>query len=89
MQHIVKRKGHSEPYDARKLYASVYASCLAVHEPAGTAEIIASQVSKEMDSWLADKHEVTSNDIRRQAAQTLRTINPHAAYILLHHRVIW
>ena len=89
MQHIVKRKGHTEPFDERKVYASVYAACQAVREPAGSAELIAEKVVQDINSWIAKKHEVTANDIRRQASQHLQAYNPDAAYIFLHHRVVW
>mgnify|MGYP000144331377 CR=1 FL=1 len=89
MQHIVKRGGHSEPYDVRKLYASVYAACLSVREHPGSAELIAEAVCKSVEKWLAQKHEVTSNDIRINAAKHLKTINPDAGHIYLNHRVIW
>lgn len=89
MQHIVKRAGHSEDYDSRKVYASIYAACLSVHEPAGSAEVISSEVVNLLEQWLARKHQVTANDIRLQAAKHLQVINPDAAYQYLHHRVIW
>lgn len=89
MQHIVKRAGHSEPYDNRKLYASIYAACLSVREHPGTAELIAQEVTEDVEKWLASKHEVTSNDIRKQASESLKVINPDAGHIYLHHRVIW
>lgn len=89
MNHIVKRAGHSEPYDIRKLYASIYAACLSVREHPGSAELIAEAVTKDFEKWLANKHEVTSNDIRSQAAKHLSSINPDAGHIYLHHRVIW
>ena len=89
MQHIVKRQGHTEPYDERKVYASVYAACVSVREPAGSAELIADKVQKDVNAWIAKKHEVTANDIRRQAAKHLHVYNPDAGYMLLHHRVVW
>ncbi len=89
MKHIVKRAGHNEAYDVRKLYASIYAACLSVREHPGSAELIAEEVVKEVETWLAHKHEVTSNDIRLQAAKHLLVINPDAGHIYTHHRVIW
>lgn len=89
MKHIVKRGKHTEPYDPKKLYASIYAACLSVREHPGSAEVIAAQVVKDFDAWLEKKHEVTSNDIRKQAHDRLQTINPDAAHMYLHHRVIW
>lgn len=86
MKHIVKRAGHAETYDARKLYASVYSSCLAVRESQQTAEIIADKVCKRFEDWLGQKHEVTSADIRHRAAELIGDFNQDAAWIYKHHR---
>jgi transcriptional regulator NrdR family protein len=89
MKHIVKRAGHNELYDERKLYASVFSACQAVREPMGSAELIADKVVKDVNEWLDKKHEVTSNDIRAQAAKHLHAYHADAAYIYRHHRVVW
>ncbi len=89
MNHIVKRKGHTEPYDEKKLYASIYNACQSVREPAGSAELIAERIVQDINKWLAKKHEITANDIRRHAAQHLKAYNPDAAHMYLHHRVVW
>ena len=86
MNHIVKRKGHSEKYDQRKLYASVYASCLSVRVHAGEAELLADRVCKDVEKWLNKKSEVTSHDIRKQAADSFKSYNPEAAWMYSHHR---
>lgn len=81
--------GHSEPYDERKLYASIYAACLSLRTPAGEAELTASKVCQDIEPWLQSKTEVTSNDIRHQAANHLRIYNPDAAYMYeRHHEII-
>lgn len=86
---IVKRSpGHNEPYDERKLYASIYAVCLSVRAPQGEAEITAAHVCTDIKPWLNDKSEITSGDIRRKAAEHLSIYNPNAAYLYKHHRVI-
>lgn len=89
MKHIVKRNHSIEGYDARKIYASIYASCLSVHEPAVAAELAAEKVTKDVEHWLGQKNEVTASDIRRVAGASLTKINPHAGYLYLHHRIIW
>jgi transcriptional regulator NrdR family protein len=89
MNHIVKRHGHTEPYDEKKLYASIYSACLSVREPAGSAELIAEKVVSDISTWLQKKHEVTANDIRRHSSVHLKAYNPDAAYMFMHHRVIW
>ena len=86
MKHIVKRAGHSESYDGRKLYASIYASCLSVRAPQGEAELVAERVQKQVEDWLSKKQEVTGHDIRREAAKHLTAVNPDAGYIYEKHR---
>ena len=87
--HIVKRAGHTEPYDQKKVYAAVFAACLAVREPAGSSELVANKVMKDVNHWIQKKHEVTANDIRRQASKHLKAYNQDAAHMLLHHRIVW
>jgi transcriptional regulator NrdR family protein len=86
MRHIVKRAGHSEEYDPRKLYASIYAACLSVRATEGEAELVAERVVKDFEAWLAKKHQVTARDIRRIAAQHLAAYNAEAAYMYRGHR---
>lgn len=86
---VVKRSAnHTEPYDERKLYASIYAACLSVRTPAGEAELTADRVCKDIAPWLHSKLEITSHDIRAQAAAHLRTYNPNASYLYKHHGII-
>lgn len=88
LTHIVKRMpGHIEPYDERKLYASIYASCLAVRTPTGEAELTAAKVCQDVQPWMAGRREVTSDDIRRHAYEHFAVYNTDAAYIYLHHRL--
>jgi len=89
MKHIVKRAGHTELYDERKLYASIFSACQSVREPMGSAELIADKVVSDIAEWIEKKHEVTSNDIRHTASKHLSAYNPDAGYMYLHHRVVW
>lgn len=86
--HIVKRAGHTEKYDERKVYASVYAACLAVREPAPTAEISAEKICQQVAAWLDNKHEVTSADIKREVYKHFHVLQPDAAWIYQHQRNI-
>lgn len=89
MKHIVKRGGHTQEYDGRKLYASIYAVMLSGQSSVNSAELAAQAVQKRVEAWLDNKHEVTSNDIRRVAGEALKVVNHNAAYQYLHHRVVW
>ena len=88
MNHVVKRGGHTEAYDQRKLYATVFSACIAVRVPEGEAELVAEKVCQDLDNWMKIKKEVTSHDIHRVAVKHLRVYNPDAAYIYEHHRNI-
>jgi len=86
MKHIVKRGGHSETFDIRKLYASVYSVCLSVRTPESEAELVADRVVKHVSQWLEQKHEVTAHDIRIQATKHLAVYNSDASYLYSVHR---
>ncbi|MFO0882126.1 MAG: ATP cone domain-containing protein [Candidatus Saccharimonadales bacterium] len=89
MKHVIKHSGSSEAFDPRKVYASVYASCLSVHETTDEAELVAEKVTKQVNEWLTPKTEITVVDLRRVIAQKLRVINPHAGFVYQHHRILW
>jgi transcriptional regulator NrdR family protein len=89
MKRVVKRAGHSEAYDRKKLQASVYAAALSVREHPDQAHKTAADVAQYVDDWLEHHHEVTTEDIRRKAGERLKEIHPDAAQVFNHHRVIW
>ena len=84
MKHIVKRAGHTEEFDERKLYASIYAACIAVRVPVGETELVAAKVTEEVIEDLGDKYEVTAKDIYHKASLHLSGYNPDAGYIYEH-----
>jgi transcriptional regulator NrdR family protein len=88
MEHIVKRAGHKESFDQKKVYASVFAACLAVRSQATEAELVANEVTKDVVGWVADKASVTSNEIAAQVVKTLKLYNSDAAFLYRHHRDI-
>ncbi len=86
MNHIIKRRGHAEKYDQRKLYASIYAACRSINTPDGEAELVAERVVTDVEKWLKDKPEVTGKDIRIQAYKHFHAYNEDAAYMYKNHR---
>ncbi len=87
---VVKRGGKrpSETFDADKLYRSIRAACLSVRAAEGHAHDTANKVCGHVIIWCDDKPEVTSADLRRQAAKALARFHPEAAYIYEHHKVM-
>lgn len=86
--HVVKNSHyrHPEAFDREKLHKSIVAACLASGSPSGHAESLARRVVDEVERWLEDRPEVTSNDIRRVASQHLKTYHPDASFLYEHHR---
>ena len=85
-QTIVKRKGHTEDFDNRKIYASAYAACLSVNMHHGEAELVAEKVSVEIEDWLGNKEQVTSKSIFEKVTESLEVLNPDAAFMYKTHR---
>ena len=84
----VKRRGHEEKFDERKLYASIYAACLSSHIHHMQAEKIAAKVCKEAVSHLKKKKTVTSDHIFKHTARVLKKINKEAGFMYETHRDI-
>lgn len=87
---VVKRQGKrpTEAFSREKLYASIVAVCLSVQAPEGQAEATANSVCDGVVRWLSDKPEVTSEDIRRKAADILEKFHPEAAHLYKHHHMV-
>jgi len=87
---VIKRDGKrpTEAFDRAKLHASVLAACLSVRTPDGEAHLIADKVCSVVMQWIETKPEITSNDLRRKAAEALDTHHPEASYLYKHHRLV-
>lgn len=86
MSHVVKRKGHKEEYDEKKVYASAYAASLNVHLGEVEAEKIAKSVMDGINSWIKDKTEVGSQDIFEKTTEELAKLNKDASFMYETHR---
>ena len=85
---IVKRKGHSEEFDERKVYASCYAACLSSHVSHVEAEKICEKVAKEVKIWARKKKMVKSDDIFKNVIAAIKKHNEDAAFMYETHRDI-
>jgi transcriptional regulator NrdR family protein len=88
MSHIIKRKGHKQEFDERKVYASVYAACLAAHVQPEEAENIANSVTREIKEWIKEKEAVASDNLSKQITSELKRLNDEAAFMYKNHRDI-
>ncbi len=85
---IVKRKGHKEKFDVRKLYASIYAACISVRCSDEQAENLASITSHEVGQMFAEQETVQSSVLRKAAAEVLHRFHPEASFIYESHKDI-
>lgn len=85
---IIKRHDKREVFNRNKLYESIIKACLAVRTSEGSAVTAANAVCEVVTTWLHERPEVTSDDIKRVAAQALTNHNPEAAYFYTHHKHI-
>ena len=87
---VVKRQGKrpNEPFDPGKLYASSYAVCISTGSPDGLAHDAATTICNTVVAWCTNKPEITTTDIRIQAALALKPLHPDAAYLYKHHKTI-
>ena len=87
--HIVKRrKGHREPYDNHKVYASCYAASLNAGLSKEEAEALCEKVTRAIDAWVLEKDSVTSEEIFREIIRVLKTHDTKVAFMYETHRDI-
>jgi len=85
---IVKRKGHTELYDERKVYGSCYFACRNAHLSEQDAEKICKKVCVAITKWIRKHKVVSSTDIFRILTQELKKHNEDAAFLYETHRDI-
>lgn len=89
MIQIVKRKGHEERFDERKLYASIFAACMTIRMTDEEAETISTMVTDDIKKIISTKKEVTAHMLHSEAAKSLKKYHPEAAYMYDTHKDIF
>jgi transcriptional regulator NrdR family protein len=85
---IVKRRGHDEDFDEKKVYASCYAACLSTGMNKIKAEKICYKVSKEIKQVIKEKVCVNSNVLFSEIGEAIEKYNKDAAFMYKTHRDI-
>lgn len=88
VSHVVKRGGHSEPFDEKKAYASTYFACRSTHMREQECEMISKMILQRLKQDLAKRRETSSGEIFRLIGRELEKINPEAAFMYKTHRDI-
>ena len=82
---IVKRKGHNEMYDERKIYASCYFACRSAHLDEIQSNNICSKITKAVTKWIIRKKMVSSSDIFKALVNELKKHHEDAAFMYETH----
>ncbi len=85
MPTIVKRKGHTEKFDERKVYGSVYAACASAHYHESECEAIADTVTKKIKRFVKNKKRVDSSEIRKRVGSELKKKDEELAFFYEQH----
>ncbi|MBI2651889.1 hypothetical protein HYX00_00355 [Candidatus Woesearchaeota archaeon] len=85
MSIIVKRKGHKETFDERKVYGSVYAACASAHCDEVKCEKIAEEVTEKIKRFIKNKKETKSTEIRKKIESELKKKDKELAFFYEQH----
>jgi len=84
--HIIKRRGHSEKFDEKKIYASAYAACLNAEFGEQKCEEVAEKVMKEVTKAIKARHNaVDSSEIAELTHKILEKFNKDVAFLYKTH----
>lgn len=84
--HIIKRRGHSEPFDEKKIYASAYAACLNAELREQKCEQVAEKVMKEVAKAIkARNNAVNSSEIAELTYKALEKFDKDVAFLYKTH----
>lgn len=87
-RHIVKRRGHVEAFDERKIYASVYEACHAAQLSTKQAEKMAASVTASIKKWIDKKERVNSHELHQEVIHTLKKHHEDVAFMYATHRIL-
>ena len=82
---VVKRKGHVEKFDEKKVYGSVYAACASAHYEKLKCEKIADEVTRKIKKFVTNKGETSSTEIRKKIENELKKKNKELAFFYEQH----
>lgn len=85
MPAIVKRRGHKEKFDEKKVYGSVYAACASAHYNEMQCEKIAEELTQKTKKFVKNKKEIQSIEIRKKIESELKKKDKELAFFYEQH----
>jgi len=88
MTKIVKRRGKKEKFDEKKVYASIYASCMDCDLAPQEAERISETITKEVEKFIRGRKKVNTTEIFGFVIQRLAKEHEAVAFMYQTHREV-
>lgn len=85
MSIIVKRKGHKEKFDEKKVYGSVYAACASAHYSKLDCEKISQEMTNKIKAYIKNKKNVQSIEIHKKIETELKKKDKELAFFYEQH----
>tara|TARA_Y100000310_G_scaffold70474_1_gene66146 strand:- start:7184 stop:7483 length:300 start_codon:yes stop_codon:yes gene_type:complete len=82
---IVKRKGHTEEFDEKKVYGSVYAACASAHYEDTLCEKTSEKITSHIKKFAKGKKMIKSEDIHKKVVAELKKKDKELAFFYEHH----
>ena len=83
--HVIKKKGHIEVFEDKKIFTAVYESCLNAHLSKEKANGIAKKVTNELKKRIKGR-EVRSDFLFKNVIEILKKHDKDAAFLYETHR---
>lgn len=85
MPNVVKRRGHEEAFDERKVYGSVYAACASARRNEATCETVAEEVTGIVKGRADETDVLPSEEIRGLVREELEERDEELAFFYEQH----
>ncbi|MFB6294959.1 MAG: ATP cone domain-containing protein [Candidatus Nanohaloarchaea archaeon] len=85
MADVVKRRGHEEEFDERKVYGSVYAACASAQRDEATCEAVAEEVTETVVAAADEAAVLPAEDIRDMVREELAERDERLAFFYEKH----
>lgn len=82
---VVKRKGHKEKFDEKKLYASIYAACASAHWNEESCEKIAAKITNAMKKLIKSRSTIKASEIHDKVSAQLKKIHKELSFFYDKH----
>ena len=82
---IVKRKGHLEEYNDKKVYGSCYSACYTAGLTEKECEAMSEAIVKDVNKWVKTKKSIKSSEIFRLVSKLLKKHNKEVAFLYETH----